>query len=187
LLSPPIGKYTDSGYDVPRAYNLNKNDPLDVTGNTQPSANYADLNFYGYAYNWYTATAGTGTQDMDTRGENAPSSICPKGWRLPTGDPTGEFAWLNAKMNSLDATAPIEYSDDPLFYVNWLYSGPFHGVFSGVWFYSEAVSQGWYALLWSSIVYSGGYVFAPSFSNHNIQAGTLYGKDDSVAVRCLLK
>ena len=38
---------------------------------------------YGTYYNWYAATAGTGTCEM-TSGE-APSSICPKGWKLPTG------------------------------------------------------------------------------------------------------
>lgn len=40
-------------------------------------------------YNWYTATAGTGTLDMIADGENATSSICPSGWRLPKGDATG--------------------------------------------------------------------------------------------------
>ncbi|MBR3365556.1 InlB B-repeat-containing protein [Candidatus Saccharibacteria bacterium] len=36
---------------------------------------------YGAIYNYYTATAGTGSSI--TTG-NAPSDICPKGWRLPT-------------------------------------------------------------------------------------------------------
>ena len=44
---------------------------------------------YGVYYNWYTATAGTGTGSMTsvsaTNLTNASSSICPKGWRLPDG------------------------------------------------------------------------------------------------------
>ncbi len=36
---------------------------------------------YGGYYNWYTATAGTGTASMING--NASSSICPKGWQLP--------------------------------------------------------------------------------------------------------
>ena len=37
----------------------------------------------GVYYNWYTATAGTGTWSMTTAGTEAQSSICPKGWELP--------------------------------------------------------------------------------------------------------
>ena len=39
---------------------------------------------YGNYYSWYTATANSGTYSTNN-GENADSSICPKGWRLPTG------------------------------------------------------------------------------------------------------
>ena len=35
----------------------------------------------GYYYNWYAATAGTGTSSMSSG--DATGSICPKGWRLP--------------------------------------------------------------------------------------------------------
>ena len=39
----------------------------------------------GY-YSWYSATAGTGSTSIVTAvGQNAVSSICPKGWKLPTG------------------------------------------------------------------------------------------------------
>ncbi|MBR2543538.1 InlB B-repeat-containing protein, partial [Candidatus Saccharibacteria bacterium] len=37
---------------------------------------------YGVYYNWYTATAGTGTYNL-TYG-TASASVCPKGWHLPT-------------------------------------------------------------------------------------------------------
>ncbi|MBQ7311363.1 MAG: InlB B-repeat-containing protein, partial [Alistipes sp.] len=48
---------------------------------------------YGALYNWYTATAGTGT--YNTSSGTVSSSICPKGWRLPTGGASGEFAALD--------------------------------------------------------------------------------------------
>ena len=37
----------------------------------------------GAYYNWYTATAGSGT--YSTTSGDAPYSICPKGWKLPRG------------------------------------------------------------------------------------------------------
>ena len=55
---------------------------------------------YGAYYNWYTATAGTGTNSVSSG--NASSSICPKGWRLPKGTPgtdTNEFAVVAGLIN----------------------------------------------------------------------------------------
>ena len=37
----------------------------------------------GTYYNWYTATAGSGTYDTVTDWESVPYSICPNGWNLP--------------------------------------------------------------------------------------------------------
>ena len=62
-------------------------------------------NSYGTYYNWYSATAGTGTYSITG---SASSSICPKGWRLPTGGDSGEFQSLynqyNTSANMRDAT-----------------------------------------------------------------------------------
>ncbi|MBQ6127710.1 hypothetical protein IJI69_03405, partial [Candidatus Saccharibacteria bacterium] len=53
---------------------------------------------YGAYYNWYAATAGTGTYSVSSG--NASGSICPKGWRLPTGGSGGEYQVLYTKYNS---------------------------------------------------------------------------------------
>ena len=37
----------------------------------------------GVYYNWYTATAGTGTWSITTAGTQATDSVCPAGWQLP--------------------------------------------------------------------------------------------------------
>jgi uncharacterized protein (TIGR02145 family) len=46
----------------------------DLTGENQKT---------GVFYNWYAATAGTGTWDITTQGAEAQSSVCPAGWELP--------------------------------------------------------------------------------------------------------
>ena len=53
-----------------------------------------DLNSinYGALYNYYTATAKTGTYSLVN--SNAMSSLCPKAWRLPVGGYSGDFATL---------------------------------------------------------------------------------------------
>ena len=85
---------------------------------------------YGYLYNWPAATAGE-TRTSITTG-SAANSICAKGWRLPTGGDTGEFAMLNAKMNNPAATSPST-SRGTGYYQNWQYTGQFKGVFSAYW------------------------------------------------------
>ena len=37
----------------------------------------------GTYYNWYTATAGSGTYDITEDWQSVPDSICPNGWSLP--------------------------------------------------------------------------------------------------------
>ncbi len=51
-------------------------------------------------YSWNAATAGTGgitdtTGNYVPKGSQAPSSICPKGWKLPTGGITGNTEFYN--------------------------------------------------------------------------------------------
>ena len=46
----------------------------------------------GYLYNWYAATAGTGTYATSTYGTNVSGSICPTGWRLPSATSDGSTA-----------------------------------------------------------------------------------------------
>ena len=45
-------------------------------------------------YNWYTATAGTGTTYVATQGQSVSNSICPAGWTLPTSGSGGQFQQL---------------------------------------------------------------------------------------------
>ncbi|MBR5621001.1 hypothetical protein IKW75_00755 [Candidatus Saccharibacteria bacterium] len=61
----------------------------------------SDNGAYGTYYNWYAATAGTGTRDLVSA--EAPDSICPKGWRLPTGSASGEFGTLYNEYPSVSA------------------------------------------------------------------------------------
>ena len=70
-----------------RSYQPNASESYYQNGATKASTpsdtgdNY-DTEKAGNYYNWYDATAGTGTSDFV--GGDAPSSICPRGWRLPS-------------------------------------------------------------------------------------------------------
>ncbi len=94
-----LGKYgesitlTPADSDVSSDYTI----PASLIYNTVPSSWGSgtirvvdrDSSQYGNWYNWYTATAGTGTTSMVN--QNAPSSICPKSWKLPDNTGASSF------------------------------------------------------------------------------------------------
>ncbi len=78
---------------------------------------YYCTNDYGCYYNWYTATAGTGKGEGSAAtgdGVTVSSSICPKGWNLPTGGSGGQFQVLaNAYGGTNAAVAAALLVDNP--------------------------------------------------------------------------
>ena len=82
-----------SDFELPISSQQNKDNE------TEPLYVYVDDTYGGY-YNYYAAAAGTGGPE-DLNSGDAPSSICSKGWRLPTST---EFQTLyNTYYNSVDA------------------------------------------------------------------------------------
>ncbi|MBQ6409886.1 hypothetical protein IJI18_01360, partial [Candidatus Saccharibacteria bacterium] len=53
------------------------------------TSHYYCTNNYGCYYNWYTATAGSGTASVTTDGTSVNYDICPSHWILPTGGTNG--------------------------------------------------------------------------------------------------
>ena len=189
---------TVDGTDTQSTENSDKafyNNPMSVSYcyGTSIQSSYTKC---GYLYNWYAATAGTGTYATSTPGTNVSGSICPTGWRLPsamsdgstaTGDgissTAADFPVLNASMNAGSLTTGSTTSS---YYAGWQFTGAWSGVFSGSWsngFYDQG-SGGYY---WSSTAYSstnamylyfGNSVVYPSFNGNY--------KYNGRAVRCVL-
>ncbi|MBQ3305912.1 hypothetical protein IJH02_00535, partial [Candidatus Saccharibacteria bacterium] len=118
---------------------------------------------YGNYYNWYAATAGTGTCSMSSG--NATASICPKGWRLPTNS---EFQTLYNNYSSSSAM-----QGTPAF------------VLSGGRYGSSTYYQGSYGRYWSSTAYS-----SASACNLHLNSSSVVPQDYNVkylgfTVRCV--
>lgn len=86
---------------------------------------------------WYTfgtATAGWGnTSSNYVEGANSPQSICPKGWRLPTGGPNSDFSWLIETYSTIDALSaqPFNFNiNNSYIYNSTLQDGGKAGLFS---------------------------------------------------------
>ena len=75
----------------------------------------------GVFYNWYTATAGNGTESITSGGTGG--DICPKGWHMPS---SADFTDLNIAINGsnlMDQTASANLRDATN---NFIFSGRFY-------------------------------------------------------------
>jgi uncharacterized protein (TIGR02145 family) len=146
----------------------------------------SNITDYGYLYNWCAAVGGQSTActDSNTMPTATSGDICPKGWRMPSGDDTGEFAILNGYMNGGTG------ADVGNYYQNWLAGSgsPFRGVFAG--YFSSRLYQDdlrGYVLSSSYYYYSSYMMLGASFSSSYVDPGSYVDqKSSGHAVRCVI-
>ncbi len=165
-------------YD-PGAYYINKaaTSLIDCSSTKDPSkcnryssitstTSLAELHYaVGNYYNWYTATAGTGSTSS---GGNAAGSICPKGWKLPTSSS------LSNLLSSMNSTTVRQ---SPYYFVPAGYVGT-----------SGLCSAGGEGNYWSSTRHSNNrYAYFLNFasSNFNPSDYTNRTRDLGDSIRCL--
>ena len=146
------------------------------TGNTTDRgtnpATYANTYSYGNYYNWYSATAGSGTYSMSSG--NTAGDLCPKGWTLPTSGSTDkDFATLYTNLSS----TPANIRNYPN---NFLYSGYIYG--------SSVERRGEYGNYWSKSAFSSetaNAYFLIFLSGYVDPSRGYYGRSVGFSVRCL--
>lgn len=143
---------------------------------------------YGYLYNWTAATAGETTSTMPDGSGNAPHSICPKGWSLPTGAEYFEATEPNDFRNldiALGGSGDYQLTGTSI--TKW-YGEPFKGSRSGQWT-NKFSGQGTSNMLWSSTsdLYMPDYSSSVSSSNGHIYPGnySLNPRAHGLAMRCV--
>lgn len=149
----------------------------------------------GY-YTWCAATAGT-CSSATSNGANATSSICPKGWKLPTGTVVGKNT-TNDFWN-LFRNMGLTISNDSLAAghsgsTNWgtgdlakVQGSPYNFAYTGYMFTGSgpqyATSQGSW---WSRTAYNSTNAYALYFDSSNVYPGTAgAGRQSGFAVRCV--
>ena len=153
----------------------------DVISNyTIPASSISGFNFSdtsnayvdsgGGFYSWYTATAGTGTQSMSSG--NTSVSICPKGWRLPTGGSSGEFKTIYNNYSSSSV----------------LRSNPVNLTLSGFVLSSSRRDQGSRGVYWSSTVASSDYAYGLDLYDSIVNpVYNFLNKYGGFSVRCIAR
>ena len=160
----PADSDVTSNYTIPTS---------SINGFSSSDTSNAYIDSDGGFYTWYTATAGTGTTALTVNGQNTTVSICPKGWRLPTGGGGGEFKTLYNNYNSSSALR-----SNP---VNLILSG---GV--GV-LRSSRHSQGSDGLYWSSTVGSDDNAYNLHLYTSGVNSTSSRYKYNGFSVRCIAR
>lgn len=150
---------------------------------------------YGYLYNWSAATAGESRTSHTEEDGDAPYSICPANWRLPTAsriwnedteedDYSGDFSELDIAFGG---TGEPAYSGEPNI-AQWQYNGAFKGVLSGYWI-GEFDGQGDYGVFWSASAHPDDavYAFFAYFLADEVDPAVVNGRTAGFSVRCLLQ
>ncbi len=148
-----------------------------ITKSDSPSGDGVEYDWEkaGNYYNWYAATAGTGTSSMV--GSEATASICPKGWRLPTS--TGDKSYLNLfSKYSITSSSASRTRQAPIFL---LLTG-FYRNTDG-----KMISQSVIGDYWSASAYSSDSTLA--YTEH-LQTSAVYNaqasnKTQGYSVRCI--
>lgn len=145
----------------------------------------------GNFYDFYAATAGTGAPL--TSGD-APSSICPANWKLPSGGINSDFADLNSALGGDDFDPDSIDPDDPDPIPPYLVEPPYSMARAG--YYSGSVSfQGIDSFYWTTLTdtltFMGTeYVVAYTMNVLGVMVfpGTRdVNKENGLSVRCILR
>ena len=157
---------------------LNTSNTISFTNNTTGSQ-ASDIYSYGNYYNWYAATAGTGTYSSGY-GTNATGDICPNGWSLPTSNTGGQFSTLDSAMGGTGS-----YQQTPEASNRWR-TYPNNFLYSGVWDGSAAGNRGVRGLYWSRTANYSSNAFGLNFNSEGVYPDTVsLGKYYGYTVRCL--
>lgn len=132
----------------------------------------------GNFYNWYAATAGTGTTAMTSGDANA--SLCAKGWRLPAN--TGDRSFVNLFTNGYGYTdllteqAGTAFRSDPF---NFILGGGYN--WKDMWMdHTEEV-----AFYWMSTAYDSTNAHRLSSRVEYIKPNGYYHKGYGFPIRCI--
>ena len=154
--------------------------------------NCANPGCYSY-YSWDAATLGSG-RDINADNTDAPYSICPKGWKLPTSRTTSATNWRTtsdfyqlAHQYGLDSTTSTSELDNG-FYTQ---AGPGttpNFLLAGYYEHGSSGSGGSSGLYWSATSYSD-TSDARRLGFDSSSVGSANGRDrrNGFSVRCLLK
>ncbi|MBR0465770.1 hypothetical protein IJJ02_03250 [Candidatus Saccharibacteria bacterium] len=164
-------------------YNSGNKENCGASGQNTPCYSY---------YSWDAATLGSG-RSISANDTDAPYSICPKGWKLPTAYTTSASNWqttsdfyVMAHQYGLDSTTSTSESDSDFY--NQAGPGTLPNfLLAGNYGYGSFINGGNYGSYWSatsgSNTSSARYLV---FSSSSVNSANSYNRCMGYSVRCVL-
>ena len=152
----------------------------------------ADTRLAGMYYNWYAATAGTGTATTGS-GVNVSDSICPKGWQLPSYDGNKSYVNLTRDTYGKYKIGTYVYEGDYNYNSYPAYDGldilPLSFLRSGYYGWSNGArnNRGSYGYCWGSRAASGTNAYNLNFNLNNFNPQNNNNKGNGFSVRCVAR
>ena len=165
------GTTTGTGYTVP-AINI---DSKDIIPSNAPSGGFGS-NKVGVYYNYCAASAGNICADRDSNTvDGSPDrDICPRGWRMPTGNTPGEYNLLytNSALGSNAAN----------------YRNALSLPLSGMFYDGSNHDQDAYGRFWSSTMLNGSFMYTLNLSSPSgVEPYSNLNRFVGGSVRCIFK
>ncbi len=137
-----------------------------LAGSTQQSRAY---------YSWTAATAGTGTSSV-TSGD-APSSVCPKGWKLPPNSGNGSYTNFTSAAGIANSSAGSTK----------IRSAPYNFPYAGFVSNGSLNAVGSYGVYWSRTVVSGNSqdAYALYFGSSYVDPASIGDRYRGFSIRCV--
>ena len=134
----------------------------------------------GTYYNYCAASAGSYCYSSSYTGSaNASYDICPKGWKMPSGDQAnGSYYYLRNKISNI-TTSPNAATN--LLSLQAMLSTPVSGAYNS----GTAYRQGTYGFFWSSTYYSATNMYRMYVSGTGVYPQSYDSRYDGRSVRCL--
>ena len=165
--------------------------PVKFQRNTSFSTN-GEHGHVGNYYNWSAAVAMNNTSSYTSSTlanptANPQTSICPKGWRLPTisnadyttNGTTNEFARLTNIYANYTGSASLSSEN--------LEKAPLYFVRSGFVYSSRQNNAGNYGYYWSSSVYHSANAYHLNFRSGNVNPTSGSSRFNGLSVRCVAR
>ena len=141
---------------------------------------------YGTLYNYCATSAGTMCDYQYVSATNAQSSLCPAGWRLPTGGANSDFTALSVAYGGLETT--MNDSTDPTgATMQNILRTQLKMTFAGYFNSSTPVNQGSGGFYWSSTWYYATYMYSLSLKATGVYPTNYTYRDRGYSIRCVLQ
>ena len=179
LTSCPSGGPTDTTVTNDHTYygygSSCSSDTATTADTTSTSGQAAETQKIGAYYNWAAATARSGGDSGD-----APNSVCPYGWRLPSGGSSSTDYSFAKLMNTYgygnNSTGSTKARQYPLSYI---FSGYYY------WGNGNLYSQGTNGYWWSTSANSSTYAYNLGMNSSGLNPQNSLNKAYGLTLRCV--